>query len=227
MAADRADQQEVLQEAEMMTQASREYEARKMDQTISALNPKMAAAQVIVGDMLKVAAIVVTADGDAEKMAYLLDLHGIDKESGIGGQLLGGLARAGGAALKGLGGAASAAGRLLPAAESAATKAPLLQRASGWLNAKGANMAQKGVAMAAAGPAAVAAAPAAAAANGGKPLLSGMTKAKLLGGGAVLGAGYLGMKGLQAGRDYMLQPSGTHEGPPIQNNVGREGYPVY
>lgn len=57
-----------------------------------------------------------------------------------------------------------------------------------------------------AGPAA-AAARTGAAATKSKPLISWKTKAKILGGGAALGAGYVGYKGLQAGRDYMMQPT--------------------
>ena len=78
--------------------------------------------------------------------------------------------------------------------------------------------------------ASVASAPAAAAEATGKakPLLSGMTKAKLLGGAGLLGAGYVGYKGLQAVRDYMMVPSGAHQqwgyGSPLRHNITPYGY---
>jgi len=55
------------------------------------------------------------------------------------------------------------------------------------------------------------------------------TKAKLIGGAGVLGAGYVGMKGLQAGRDYLNKPHDPRygKGPAIQQNVNEFGYPQY
>lgn len=141
MLSDHAHVQELEQEAAMMTEMSREYEARKMDQTISALDPKMAAARAILEPAIKVAAAAAVA-------------------------------------LRSTGGAAQAADRLKLG----------------------------GI---------------------GGSLLGGVTKAKVLGGGALLGAGYLGMKGLQATRDYMTIPSGTHHAPGPPNNVNSAGYPEY
>ena len=243
-------------EAEAMTQRARELEARKMDQTISALSPKMASAGATVGTLVKIAAAVTVANGDQEKLAYLLEQQGMSKEAI--GAILGGLARAGGAVLKSIGGAASAAGRLkLPTtgtqrlmaaggqavpkapgmfagntarmlhaggeatpALSAASQGPgTLQRAGSWIQGKGQALAQQGQQVAQAAPSAVR--PAA----GGGSLLSGMTKAKMIGGGALLGAGYLGMKGLQAGRDYMMQPTGAQHAPGPKHNINEFGYP--
>lgn len=232
MNSDREHVQEREGEDEAATQLARLLEARKMEQTISGLDPKMASAGVTVGAIVKIAAAVTVADGDMEKLASLLEQQGMDKEAI--GALLSGLARAGGAALKGIGGAASAAGRLavpamgntakmLAAGGEAAAKSPgVLQRAGGWLSGQGSSLAAKGVQAAKAAPAA-----AAGAAAGGGSLLSGATKAKIVGGGALLGAGYLGMKGLQAGRDYMMQPTGEHHAPGPPNNVNGYGYPQY
>jgi hypothetical protein len=85
-----------------------------------------------------------------------------------------------------------------------------------------------GAAAPAAGAAAGAAAPATAAAKS-KPWLSWKTKAKIGVGAAGLGAGYLGYKALQTGRDYMIQPQQTggaygHYGPPVAHDVNPYGY---
>jgi len=85
-----------------------------------------------------------------------------------------------------------------------------------------------GAAAPAAGAAAGAAAPAAAAAKS-KPWMSLKTKAKIGVGAAGLGAGYLGYKALQTGRDYMMQPQQTggaygHYGPPVAHDVNPYGY---
>lgn len=219
MGADRQHVAEQEAEAEVLSQLARELEARKMEQTISGLSPKMASAAETVWRMVKVAAAVNAAGGDQEKLALCLEQEGLDKEAF--GALIGGLARAGGAALKGIGGAASAAGRLLPQtatqrflqAGGEAIGPNVAQRAGGWLQGQGASLAQKGMQLAKA--------PAAA------PLLSAATKAKMIGGGALLGAGYLGMKGMQAARDYMMQPTGSHQGPAVMHDVNQYGYPQY
>jgi uncharacterized membrane protein YebE (DUF533 family) len=142
------------------------------------------------------------------------------------GQLLGGLARAGGAALKGIGGAASAAARLQIPGTPAAPQ--LLQRAGSAVGRAGQAAQSTGSRLMATGakaaPAAAAAAPAAAA---GKSLFSAATKGKLLAGGALAGAGYLGYKGLQATRDFMMAPSGHNHAPGPMNNVNEYGYPQY
>lgn len=153
-------------EAEMMNAISRELEARKMEQTISAFKT----AEAVAGAMVKAAAATAVATMDKEAF----------------GALLGGLARAGGAIRKGIGGAAQAAGRLVPE--------PKLPVTGGM----------------------------------GKSLLSTKTKAKLVGGAALAGAGYVGYKGLQAGRDYMMAPA-HHQtyGTPVANNVNEFGYAQY
>lgn len=55
------------------------------------------------------------------------------------------------------------------------------------------------------------------------------TKAKLVGGAGLLGAGYVGMKGLQAGRDYLEQGHDPRygKGPKIMQNVNEFGYAQY
>jgi hypothetical protein len=85
----------------------------------------------------------------------------------------------------------------------------------------GQNVAQGGRAMAAGAlaPAAAAAAPAAS-----KPLLSTGTKLKMMGTAGVLGAGYLGYKGLEAARDYMSVPAGHHHQGYLKQNVNQYGY---
>lgn len=62
-----------------------------------------------------------------------------------------------------------------------------------------------------------------------KSLLGLGTKAKLVGGAAVLGTGYAGYKGMQAARDYMQsQPHGVYgKGPAIAHNINEYGYPQY
>ena len=63
-----------------------------------------------------------------------------------------------------------------------------------------------------------------------KPLIGTGTKLKMLGGAGLLGAGYVGMKGLEATRDYMMMPSGSFGhtyGAPLQHNVSEYGYPMY
>lgn len=76
-----------------------------------------------------------------------------------------------------------------------------------------------------AAPAAAAAAPAAAQAAKAKPWVSTGTKLKLLGGAGLLGAGYMGYKGLQATRDYMMVPSGQSQwGPGYAPRAGVTEY---
>ena len=111
------------------------------------------------------------------------------------------------------------------AATVGATKGPgVLQRTGGWLQGKGQALQQAGSAKAPAAAiqaAAPAAAPAAAGAS--KPLLN---RGKLLAGGALAGAGYVGFKGMQTARDYMMAPS-HHATAPIMQNVNEFGYPQY
>lgn len=57
-----------------------------------------------------------------------------------------------------------------------------------------------------------------------KPLLSPMTKVKLMGGAAALGAGYAGLKGLGAAKDYMSIPAGTHHQGYVRHDVNEYGY---
>jgi hypothetical protein len=57
-----------------------------------------------------------------------------------------------------------------------------------------------------------------------KPLISGVNKAKMLGAAGVIGAGYAGMKGLGAVRDYMSVPAGHHHVGYLRSNVNEFGY---
>lgn len=67
--------------------------------------------------------------------------------------------------------------------------------------------------------------PAAEAVPKAKPLLSMGTKAKLLGGAGLLGAGYMGYKGMQTARDYMMMPSGqSNWGPGYAPRAGVTEY---
>lgn len=219
MAADQVHTSGLDEEAALMTQAMAELEARKMHQTISALDSKYASAEREVGYAVKIAAAMTAAQGDLEKLAGLLEAQGMDKEAV--NAFLGGLARAGGAALKGIGGAASAAGRLkIPGTPEAPQ---LLQRAGAWVGRQAHAMEGTGSRLMAAAPKA---APVAAAAGASKPLISTGTKAKLLVGGTLAGAGYMGLKGMQAARDFMMAPTG-HSEAPIMNNVNEYGQASY
>jgi hypothetical protein len=57
-----------------------------------------------------------------------------------------------------------------------------------------------------------------------KPLLSTGTKLKLMGGLGAVGAGYAGMKGLGAVRDYMSVPAGAHHQGYLRSDVNEYGY---
>jgi hypothetical protein len=223
MAADQAHTSELDAEAAVMNQAMAELEARKMRQTIGSLDSKYASAEREAGRAIKIAAAMTVAQGDLEKLAWLLEAQGMDKEAV--NAFLGGLARAGGAALKGIGGAVSAAGRLSIPHTPASPQ--LLQRAGSWVGRQAHAAEGAGARLMAAAPKAApvaAAAPLAAAAS--KPLISTGTKAKLLAGGALAGVGYMGLKGMQSARDFMMAPTG-HSEAPIMNNVNELGYPQY
>jgi len=202
MASDQMHVSQLQEEAAMMTEAMRELEARKMSQTTGALNPKYASAEREISHAVKIAAAITTARGDHELLSYLLEQQGIDKEAGF----IGGMARAVVPGIKRLGGAIAGGARA--AGQSVAGAAGRLMPSA-----------------AKAAPAA--AAPVATAAAKSKPLISMGTKAKIIGGGAILGAGYTGMKVLQTARDYMMMPGGGHQGPPVMNNVNQYGYAQY
>lgn len=216
-AADSAHVAELKEEAAIMNEALRAHEASRMRQTTSMLDRKYASAERELLDAVKVAAAISVAQDDMDKLAYLLERQGMDKEAI--GAILGGLARGAGAALKGLGGAASAAARLKIPGTPAAP--PLLQRAGAWVGRQGAAAQKAGTRLSSVAPSA--ATPAA----GGKPFLSAATKGKLLAGGALAGVGYTGMKGMQAARDYMMAPTGAYHGAPIQHEVNQFGYAQY
>jgi hypothetical protein len=57
-----------------------------------------------------------------------------------------------------------------------------------------------------------------------KPLLSTGTKAKILGGAGALGAGYVGLKGLGAVRDYASIPAGAPHQGYLRSDVNEYGY---
>lgn len=228
LASDQAHTAELEREAALMTEAARELEERKMRQTIGALDQKYASAEREVGRAVKIAAAITASRMGSAELLTLLGQQGMDKEAL---DVLAPLARAGGSVLKGIGGAASAAGRLGRQLQQG--PGPLM-RAGGWLSGKGHALSAAGAKAAPAlkatenvlqeaAPAAAAAAPAAAKA---KPLMSMGTKGKLLAGGALLGTGYVGMKGMQAARDFMMAPS-EHHGAPVMQNVNQYGYPQY
>ena len=161
---------------------------------------------------------------------------GFGKVVGAAGR---GLEGAGGAISKGL----TPTGRLLNAGMSEteqfakALKPGLGSRIGGFLQGAGQKAQQAGQVAASAGhnvaaggaamaqgalkPAAQAASQAASAS---KPWLSTGTKLKAMGAAGALGAGYVGYKGLQAGRDYMAQPAGQHQQDYVQQGVNQYGY---
>lgn len=121
-----------------------------------------------------------------------------------------------------------ATGRFQQAAAKMGVKPTLTpQQATAQAARRAAKAAPSGPAAAAARTAAKPAAAAAPAAKS-KPLLSWKTKGKILGAGAALGAGYLGYKGLQATRDYMMQPTYTSRswggGGPLPSGINPYGY---
>lgn len=240
LASDQAHTAELEREAALMTEAMRELEEQKMRQTIGALDQKYAAAEREIGRAVKIAAAIAAQRMDKEAFDVLgpLARAGGAALKGIGGaasaagrlkmpttgtQRL--LAASGGAAPGRLAGNTAkflhAGGET--AASVGATKGPgVLQRAGGWLQRQGEGLDFRGR-MAQAAPAAKAAP---AAAGAGTSLMSAATKGKLLAGGALLGAGYVGMKGLQSARDFMMAPS-EHHGAPVMQNVNQYGYPQY
>jgi len=167
---------------------------------------------------------------------------------GIISKGVGRLAGAAGRGLEGVGGAVSKGltptGRFLNAGASEAQQfasavkpgfggvlqgaGRKLQNAGLGIGVAGQNVAAGGKVMAqgALAPAAQAATQAATQAVGqaSKPLIGTGTRLKALGAAGVLGAGYLGYKGLQTGRDYMAQPAGQHQQDYLSQGVNQYGY---
>jgi len=126
---------------------------------------------------------------------------GAFKQAGIGGQLIGAVGKAVG----------GAAGKVQQFGQSAVTKGRSMV---GALRAPAA----------AAAPVAAAAAPVAAVAKS-TPFLSTDTKAKILGGAAIAGTGYVGYKGVvKPTVDYMRTPAHAHHEGYMSNNVNEYGY---
>lgn len=227
----RAAQQQ--QEAEIMNYMFRQAEHQRLQQTIAGLKGASAREEYIkiaenVGRRLahqtrdELAALM-------EKAASGAELTELEKEALIGAGLLakglGALGRGLGSAGKSLGwGATGTIGRG-GLAQTIGTK---MRTAGAGLRTKGLQLAGTKAAPAAA---AGAAAPAAAAASKAKPLIGWGTKAKIGLGALGLGAGYAGYKGLQAAKDYMMQPTAAstwgHHTPGPPANVNQFGYPAY
>lgn len=230
MANERKNDEELHEQAEAMNEAAEEAEAMRMQQVVNGfkgaeMDPRL----------VKV----------AEDIGRRLARQELDKEAGRIGNVLN-------SALGGAGRAASGLGSRLsqgfgPNARMAAAlgeeganafRPSLAQRAGGAISGAG----QKMQGMAASGavasglkglaPAAASAVPAAeAAAAKSKPLISGLTKAKIGIGALGLGTAYLGYKALKGVKDYMMEPSypsiyGAH-GPRPFTNVNEYGYPSY
>jgi len=164
-------------------------------------------------DALKVASLE-AAHVTGEALARGAAEH--SKEAGIVGSGLGAALRGAGKAVGSVGRLGNT-GRLLRAAEQAGV-APDVAGAGlgGALRSAGKSMQQAGVR---------------ASMPGKKPLVGLGTKAKLLGGAALLGTGYLAAKGTRTARDYMMVPSSTpvygHGRPPLAHGVNQYGYPQY
>jgi hypothetical protein len=218
--ADKAHQEELVAAAEAMNAAFRELEHEKVQQIAAGFK----GASVLAPELQKVAQNV------GRKLAQ--EAPDLEKDALVGllGQGMGMLGRGLGTLGKSLGwGATGAVGR-----------GGLAQGVGGGLRQIGAGLRGQGVALqrgaAAAAPAlagaATAAAPAAAKGAGllgGKPLISGLTKAKLGLGALGLGLGYAGYKGLQSARDYMMIPTAQERyggfGLRPMGGVNEYGYP--
>jgi hypothetical protein len=212
---------ELMAQAEMMNQASRIFEEQKMRQTISALEPKLASV--------------------AAEAGVALVRAGMNKEA-----VLGLLGRGAGALVQGAGKAVGALGKstktqsfLRAARQQGVAPTGVSGGVGGALRGAGVKMQQAGKqlkAPSAAGSAApampqAATAVAATAKKKSEPLIGLGTKAKILGAAGLAGAGYAGLKGVQATRDYMMTPSG-HSAygrgvPRLMHNVNEQGYPQY
>lgn len=115
-------------------------------------------------------------------------------------------------------GPAHRVGQLLERAGAAA------QQGGQGLAARGSEVAGSGARAARAGLADKAAPAAAPLFGPSKPLLGFGTKAKLLGAGGVLAAGYTGAKALGAVRDYMDVPAGYHHSGYVRGDLTDYGY---
>jgi hypothetical protein len=196
--------EDAMGEAELMNEALREFEAARMGQTINNLSAKTAS---VCGAALA-------------------------KEAFIGG-LVGGLGRAAGGALGGVGKAMTGLGRSSPtfrfqqsARSLGVAPAVAPGGVSNTLRAGGAQLRQAGNTLSRGATTfqqnAVLGKP------GGKPLLGGLSKGKILGGAALVGTGYMGLKGMQATRDFMMQPAHTpvygQGAPGLRHGVTEYGY---
>lgn len=209
-----ADHQTSLEaEAARMNEAARYFEAKKMEGTISALGGGVEKRAEAAGELMAKFAHV-DVDELMEKFAAGDDLTEMEKEAI--GALLGRLATGAGRAIRSAGKSTGRVGQKLQAGT-------LQKPATGSVVSPSA--ASKGPYRT---PAAKPAAASTAAAAKPKPLVGGMTKAKLLGAAGIGAAGYAGYKGLQAVRDYMMVPTGQgvrwgHQAP-LRHNVSPYGY---
>lgn len=221
----------------MMNAIARKLEAKKMRATIFSLegvpsdtsrvnhDVPQSAEYSEYGDLFKGGSVK-----RAEDVGKLMAKHASDRELtemekealGLGmlGKAVGGVGKMVSGVGKGLRKGFTSTSRLTNAmkmsdegaAFARAVKPGLRQRTGGLFTRAGRGTQRAGIKMqrAATAPAAagaVAAPVAAAATKKSKPIIGLGTKAKILGGVGLAGAGYLGYKGLQTTRDYMMIPS--------------------
>lgn len=226
---DREHQQRMLAEARMMNAIARELEAKKMRATISSLESAEPDTRRINHDAPRGDDMDYSEYGDLFKGGSGIgkfmakhaagELTEMDKEA-LGGGMLGKMVAGAGKMVSGLGKGLrkgfTPTGRLQTAALSEgaqfaqAVQPGLRQRAGQALTRAGRGTQRAGIKMQRAAVPAVAgtvakAAPEVAAKS--KPLIGLGTKAKIGLGAGVLGVGYLGAKGVQGARDYMMQPT--------------------
>jgi hypothetical protein len=192
-----------MEEAELMNNMARAYEAMRMHPTIQPLRESRELVNHEVPRDLNFKG----GSADLQTVVRTMAKNGwaeLEKDA-FGMAMMGNILKNVGSKLQSFTGT----GRLAQAAGTA----------SGTIGGLGTKMLGKGTGMAAA-----------AAKPASKPFMSMGTKAKVLGGGALMGAGYAGYKGLQATRDYMMTPSGGgnfHGGGSIPQSVNQYGYAGY
>jgi hypothetical protein len=203
MVDDKEHREQLKQEAEMVNRANRAMEANRMAATINAFTggPPNAGAG-------KYAA---AAGQSMAKIAAFRageiewdDLEEMEKQA-IGGAL----ASLAGKATLGAGKLFGRTGKLVQKAPGMQGFGKGMRRAGGRVGQAGSKMQQWGQAQ--------------------KPMLEWRGKAAL--GAGMLGAGYLGYKTLQTGRDYMMRPTASHQRwgayRPVPTRVSQYGYPQY
>lgn len=235
MMSDKKHQDELREEAARVNEMARLLEAKRMEATIDAL---MKQGSVRKANLKKIASIrneALRQYGYAHDVGILMAQQAMEKDA-FGaflargaGKLLGGLGKGLSAASKPLrmGGATSrfqqAAGGVISPnwARGPSMVSRMGARAGGGMQSAGARMQAVGGAPATRRiqQAATGAVP-----RARKPLIG--WKGKALMGGALLGTGYLGLKGLQAGRDVLVHGTAPrYGGSPMYHQVSPWGYP--